>query len=102
MAFQVLEKLHKLHDGYFAAFQLSGLNLLLIQIDGKRYAYENACPHQGAPLTYGTITDGKIRCPLHGIEYQLSDGEPVMANTGPLTPIELVYRDNLVGVDIAQ
>ena len=99
MAFQALEKLHKLHDGFMQAYRIGQLDVLLIQWQGKLYGYKNYCPHQGAPLTFGSINNGAIRCPLHGLEYSLESGFPINGNTGPLEAIELIYEGNQVGVD---
>lgn len=100
MAYQALEKLHRIHDGFIEAYRVGAMDILLIQWQSKLYAYQNHCPHQGAPLTYGSLHDGAIRCPLHGLEYRLEDGEPITGNTGPLQPINLVYEGNTVGIEI--
>lgn len=99
MAFQVLEKLHRLHDGFIGAYRVGQLDILLVQWQGKVFGYRNYCPHQGAPLTYGSVQNGAIRCPLHGLEYSLVDGEPVNGNTGPLEPVSLIFEGNSVGID---
>jgi len=101
MAFQSLEKLHRLYDGFVQGYRIGSLDILLVQWQGKVYGFKNYCPHQGAPLTYGTVSRGAIRCPLHGIEYRLSDGEPVVGNTRPMEFIELIYEGNSVGVDLS-
>lgn len=100
MAFQPLEKLHRLHDGFIQAYRLGQLDILLVQHQGTLYGYKNYCPHQGAPLTFGTIEQGAIRCPLHGLMYNLKDGQPVNGNTGPLEAVNLVYEGNQVGIDV--
>lgn len=101
MAFQSLEKLHRLHDGFIQSYRVGALDVLLIQWQGKLYGFRNYCPHQGAPLHHGSLHDGAIRCPLHGIEYRLDDGQPLMGFSDALRPVELVYEGNSVGVDSA-
>lgn len=100
MAYQAIEKLHRLHEGFLQTYRVGGLDILLVQWQGQLYGYHNYCPHQGAPLTYATIDNGAIRCPLHGMEFHLDDGEPVCGNTEPLRPITLIYEGNTVGVDL--
>lgn len=99
MTFYALEKLHRIHDGFLQAYKVDGLDVLLVQNQGKLYGYKNYCPHQGAPLTFGAINNGAIRCPLHGLEYSLEDGHPINGNTGPLEPVTLVYEGNQVGIE---
>ena len=38
------------------------------------FAINNVCPHRGAPLHEGFVTDGFITCPWHQWQFQLSDG----------------------------
>ena len=36
--------------------------------EGKVAALEDFCPHRGAPLSLGTVTEGKLVCGYHGLE----------------------------------
>jgi NAD(P)H-dependent nitrite reductase small subunit len=38
------------------------------------FAINNVCPHKGAPLHDGFIKDGRVTCPWHQWDFQLSDG----------------------------
>ncbi|GLS26570.1 Rieske (2Fe-2S) protein [Marinibactrum halimedae] len=101
MAFQPLVKLHQLYDGYVGAFKIDHLEVLLIQDwDGKRYAFHNRCPHQGAPLTFGKLSEGCIHCPLHGWAFHLSSGRPTLGQPGQLDGIPLVYEGNTIGINL--
>lgn len=44
------------------------------QRDGRLYASENRCPHRGGPLAEGVLGDGRIICPLHAHQFDLSTG----------------------------
>jgi len=98
MAFYPLEKLHRLHDGYSNPFRVGGRDLLLVQSDGVPFVIENRCPHMDAPLTYASVTKGRIRCPLHGIEFDLRTGRGTCAK--PLHSIPIVYDGNQLGVEL--
>ncbi len=50
--------------------------LCLAKYEGKYYALDNHCPHQGGPLGEGLIENGYVRCPWHGYEYAPQDGSP--------------------------
>lgn len=98
--FYPLEKLHLLHDGYQKAIKIGRRDLLLLQDEGRLYLIENRCPHMDAPLTFASVRSGVIRCPMHGIEFNLQTGEG--RTPAPLSPIETftpVYEGNVVGVD---
>jgi NAD(P)H-dependent nitrite reductase small subunit len=38
------------------------------------FALDNLCPHRGAPLHDGFVTDGQVTCPWHQWQFQLEDG----------------------------
>lgn len=102
MAYQVLEKLHKLHDGYRKVVRVGQQEVILIQEQGQVYIISNRCTHMDAPLQSGTIQNGYIRCPLHGVEFSLKDGCSKIP--GPLKPIRHfppVYEGNTIGIEIS-
>lgn len=42
--------------------------------DGKYYAINDMCPHQGASLGAGAVQDGVVACPWHGWRFRICDG----------------------------
>ncbi|MEO6996767.1 MAG: Rieske (2Fe-2S) protein [Terracoccus sp.] len=54
-------------------------------VAGTFKAFDTTCPHQGCPVTQ--VADGKIDCPCHGSQFDITTGNPVAgpAATG-LTP----------------
>ncbi len=38
------------------------------------FAINNECPHRGAPLNEGLVSDGQVTCPWHQWQFQLDDG----------------------------
>ncbi|MFM7274072.1 MAG: Rieske (2Fe-2S) protein, partial [Gammaproteobacteria bacterium] len=61
---------------------IGGISLLICHSDGKHFAIQNRCPHQGRPLEGGRVRRGTIACPLHGMRFELGSGKPL----GQLTP----------------
>ncbi|MBX9932366.1 MAG: Rieske 2Fe-2S domain-containing protein [Methylobacterium sp.] len=52
-----------------------GRKPLILLRDGDRIlAVERACPHEGADLTLGRCTDGRLFCPRHLASFDLRDG----------------------------
>lgn len=103
MAFYALEKLHQLHEGYCRSFKVAGQQLLLIENDGKRYLIENRCPHMDAPLDRATFSPGRLRCPVHGVEFQLNDGAALGSLAGCIDGLKshtLAYDGNTIGVEL--
>jgi nitrite reductase/ring-hydroxylating ferredoxin subunit len=93
-----------LHEGYQKPFQAAGRHLLLLQEGGKCFLLENRCPHAGNPLHQATLADGNLRCPQHGICFNLQSGRAIdqgnIVSDMKLVFFKLVYRDNVIGVDL--
>lgn len=100
LALHLLEKLHRLHDGYRKAFAIDGQNLLLVQTEGKVHLIANSCPHMQAPLTHASISGSTIRCPVHGIEFDLISGCSKKGQGGNLSRYSLVYEGNQIAVEL--
>jgi nitrite reductase/ring-hydroxylating ferredoxin subunit len=49
--------------------------LALFNVDGRYYAIDNACVHQGGPLGEGTLDGSIVTCPWHGWRYDVRTGE---------------------------
>ncbi|MFI9402971.1 Rieske (2Fe-2S) protein [Nocardia sp. NPDC052316] len=85
----------------------------IFRVQGRLYAYENTCPHQGGPVCQGKImpkvrekidADKKARgmvfdrsemhivCPWHGAEYVITTGVHAVAPDVRLTTIEVEER----------
>lgn len=107
MAFFALEKMHKLYDGYRQRVRLHNSEWLLLQEAGKLYCIANQCPHLQAPLhnsTFIYLANHKVglRCPAHGIEFDLESGRPLNPAScqASLQFLPLIYNANQVGVDL--
>ena len=68
---------------------VNGCEVLLCNADGDIFAIESRCTHQQESLAGGRIRRGHVSCPLHGVRFKLSTGEPV----GQLTRVALKTLD---------
>ncbi len=50
------------------------VSLLITNIDGKYYAIENICTHDGGTLSDGHLENDEIVCPRHGAHFCVRDG----------------------------
>lgn len=46
----------------------------IVQLNGKIYAMDNLCPHQGASMGMGDIVGDEIICPLHQYRFNIKNG----------------------------
>jgi nitrite reductase/ring-hydroxylating ferredoxin subunit len=82
-----------LDDGHTKAVELDGRKVLLARVDGAVCAMEDACSHNGGPLSEGTVEDGVVVCPWHGSRFRLRDGAVV---GGPATFPQLRLESRVV------
>lgn len=92
----------QLYDGFIKAFVVETRSVLLIQQQGIVSVVENRCPHLDAPLEFGKINNGNIRCPLHGMEFSLVSGAGIGPAfcTGGVKVFQVVIVDSVVGIYI--
>ena len=49
--------------------------IALFQVDGRFYALDGICPHQGGPLGRGSVCGGIVTCPWHGWQFDVVTGQ---------------------------
>lgn len=91
----------------------------VFRVEGRLYAYENTCPHQGGPVCQGLIIpavnevlddqrastgfvfnegDLRIVCPWHGFEFSIKTGcHPASAQI-KLLPVNVEEQDGTIYV----
>ena len=51
---------------------VKGKSVVLFNVGGTIHAIENSCPHNGASLASGCIEGSVLRCPAHGLKFDLA------------------------------
>ena len=74
--------------------EVEGKRLALINLSGEIYAIDDECPHEGGPLSEGTISGEEIECPWHTSHFNIKTGRVTM---DPATNDVATYRVRLVG-----
>lgn len=64
-----------LPPGTGKAFSVAGRLLALFNVEGRLYAVDNVCPHDGAPLADGTVMGTTLTCPWHSAEFDITSGK---------------------------
>ncbi len=69
--------------------------VLLCRVEGQVHALADTCPHEAISLSLGSLCGHRLRCPLHGSEFDVRTGEvlsePCEEN---LQRFEVDLRDN--------
>jgi nitrite reductase/ring-hydroxylating ferredoxin subunit len=61
----------------------------LFNIEGRIYAIESRCPHQGAPLVDGWVAAGCVTCPWHAWTFELATGKMTLGEYATLETFEV-------------
>jgi nitrite reductase/ring-hydroxylating ferredoxin subunit len=56
---------------------VGGQEILLARVGDKFYAVGNRCPHLGGELAAGQLEGTIVTCPLHGSQFDITDGRNV-------------------------
>jgi nitrite reductase (NADH) small subunit len=74
LPFTAVAKAGAIPVGQGRVFEVSG-RLVAVFFDGEHYsAIDDLCPHMGASLGSGPMTDGIVTCPWHAWRFRLCDG----------------------------
>jgi 3-phenylpropionate/trans-cinnamate dioxygenase ferredoxin subunit len=80
---------------------VDGRSIVLFNIEGKVHAIDNSCPHNGASLASGQLEGNVLRCPAHGLRFNVTTG--CMPGAGGLCvttfPVQAVDGRLLVVLD---
>ena len=58
---------------------VDGSQLVVFNIEGKYYAIEDVCTHDGGQLTGGEVEGDQIICPRHGARFCIRTGAALTA-----------------------
>ena len=72
-------KADEIKSGEFRVADVDGVQIVVFNFDGKYYAIEDLCTHDGGKLTGGTIEGAEIVCPRHGARFCIKTGAALTA-----------------------
>ena len=65
----------ELPPGTHHVVDVDGAQVVVFNLEGRYYAIENVCTHDGGILTGGPIEGDQIVCPRHGARFCIKTGE---------------------------
>ena len=77
--------------------QVEGQKICIANIEGKYFAINNSCSHEGGPLADGKLEGNEVQCPWHQSRFDMRTGE---VKAPPATEPQLTYQIKLEGDDI--
>lgn len=79
------------------AVEVEGKTIAVFNVEGKFYAIDDTCPHQGGPLSEGEVEGTEVTCPWHAANFDLRTGGVV---SGPTEEGVSSYPTRIVGDDV--
>lgn len=54
--------------------RVEGVDVAVFNVQGNFYAIKNSCPHQGDPMSRGTLAGTTLSCPGHSWKFDIKSG----------------------------
>lgn len=67
-------RLNALKPGKPTRIEHQGEGLLLCLVDNEVYAVHDTCTHEDISLSLGVLCKHRLRCPLHGSQFDIRNG----------------------------
>jgi cytochrome P450/nitrite reductase/ring-hydroxylating ferredoxin subunit len=95
----VIARTKDLEDSSVNAVNIDGIDLLVLRQANAISIFQGHCPHQGTPLSEGTVKDGLLTCRAHGWQFNCSSGCSRGLSPADLKRFEAVVDGGEVTVD---
>jgi nitrite reductase/ring-hydroxylating ferredoxin subunit len=94
-----------LEEGKLIKVDINGKSIVLTNINGKFYAMDSVCSHEGGPLEEGTLDDYTLTCPWHQGKFDIRNAK-ASAETDWVTdlksyPVIVDDRSGEISIDAA-
>jgi 3-phenylpropionate/trans-cinnamate dioxygenase ferredoxin subunit len=91
--FTEVAKIEELKSGTMKTVMAEGREILLARVGDKYYAVNNRCPHMKGNLSQGKLEGTVVTCPLHGSQFDISNGRVVRwLKGGPMSKLGGVLK----------
>ena len=87
----------ELQEGGLLKVEADDEAIVLSMINGRIYAMDAVCSHEGGPLADGTLEGYEVECPWHGSKFDVRTGE---VTNPPASEPEPTYEVKLEGSNI--
>ena len=95
-------RVEEVNVGQAKIVRLAGAEIGIFRLDdGSWRAYQNFCPHAGAPVCTGAVSQGAppiLRCPWHAWDFDLTTGQLVGNDNCQLDSYQVEVADGSVFV----
>jgi 3-phenylpropionate/trans-cinnamate dioxygenase ferredoxin subunit len=97
MGFETVAKVSDTPPGTISVHEVGGVRVALCNVNGRFYAIDDVCTHDGGPLDQGELDGGQVECPRHGAKFDVTTGRATVLPA--VLPVK-TYRVEVVGDDV--
>ncbi len=97
MAFVTVARVGEIAEGTCRIVRLDDVPVAVFHVDGRYWAIEDVCTHDGGPLAEGVLKGCEVECPRHGARFDIRTGAALSAPA--FTPVP-TYEVRVQGDDI--
>jgi nitrite reductase/ring-hydroxylating ferredoxin subunit len=98
--FVTLASVEDLPPGSAREVEHDGRIIALFNVDGRIWAIDGICPHQGGPLAEGPVEGSIVTCPWHGWQFDVKTGQSTLGTSLRQETFEVKVEDGQVLVDV--
>ncbi len=80
-------------------FEVDGVMVVVVNLDGEYFCVEDVCTHDGGPLGEGKLDGCQLICPRHGARFDVRTGDALTLpafEPVPTYQVKVVNGDLLV------
>jgi nitrite reductase (NADH) small subunit len=101
LSYRRVASLQDIPEGRGLCVRVDGIDIGLFKVGDAVYAMENACPHQGDPLSDGELAGTVVTCLSHGWAFDVRTGfRPDDADGFPIPCFSVRLEEGGVWVDL--
>ena len=97
MGFERVAKVIDTPPGTISVHDVGGVRIALCNVNGRFYAIDDVCTHDGGPLDQGELDGEQVECPRHGAKFDVTTGRATVLPA--VRPVK-TYRVEIVGDDV--
>ena len=97
MGFETVAKVSDTPPGTISVHDVGGVRIALCNVNGRFYAIDDVCTHDGGPLDQGELDGEQVECPRHGAKFDVTTGRATVLPA--VRPVKS-YRVEIVGDDV--
>ena len=100
VALTKVTRLDDLWSGEMARLVVEGTAVLLINIEDAVFAYRDACPHRGTPLSAGSLAQAILTCATHHWQFDACSGAGINPEGASLEVFPVAVENGDIYVDV--